>query len=197
VEVLRSWDDRLAWWISEPDRGIYDAMNKGIAAAQGDWLYFLGADDVLAGADVLARCARHLEDGAALVYGDVRYPAGRRVRSRAGPRLLLHNTVHHQAAFYARRVFEDFRYDASLQVVADYELNLKLYLSRERCVRADVVVAQCAEGGVSRARIGQAFRETNAVRRRYLGAVASAGLKAVFAAELGLYLASGRARPRG
>jgi putative colanic acid biosynthesis glycosyltransferase len=202
LELLRAWDDRLAWWVSERDRGIYDAMNKGIAAARGDWLYFLGADDVLAAPDAIERCVPRLEPGAAVVYGDVRYTTGRRVRSRVGPRLLLHNTVHHQAAFYAARLFAAWRYDPALRLVADYELNLRLYLARERFVRTDVVVARCAEGGASRANVRAAFGETNLVRRRHLGTVANAALTLLFGAELALYVATGAggaagARKRG
>src|SRR5512138_2868657 len=43
----------VAWWVSEPDRGIYDAINKGIDESHGEWLYFLGADDVVATPDAL------------------------------------------------------------------------------------------------------------------------------------------------
>jgi putative colanic acid biosynthesis glycosyltransferase len=191
LDILRSWNRRVAWWASEPDRGIYDAMNKGIAEARGDWLYFLGADDALAAPDVVERCAPYLGSGAAMVYGDVRYTTGRSVRSRIGPRLLLHNTVHQQGAFYAARVFEGWRYDPGLKLLGDYDLNLRLYLARERCARAEVVVAECAEGGASRARLREAFRETNLVRRRHVGAVADLALSAIYAVEFALYLATG------
>lgn len=191
VDLLHAWDGHLAWWVSERDDGIYDAMNKGISAARGNWLYFLGADDALASPDAIERCVPNLEAGAALVYGGVRYTTGRHVRSRVGPRLLLHNTVHHQAAFYAARVFECWRYDPRLRLVADYELNLRLYLARERIVRTDVVVAECEEGGASRTNLREAFHETNLVRRRHLGKVANVALTVLFGAEFALYVATG------
>lgn len=192
VDVLRGHGDRIAWWRSEEDGGIYDAMNKGIAAARGSWICFLGADDALAGPDVLAQVASRLDPGLSLAYGDVRYPAGRRVRSRLGPRILLRNTVHHQGAFYAARTFRDFRYDASLRLIADYELNLRLYVARAPCRRLPVLVAECADAGASRVRLREAFRETNAVRRKVLGPVTGTALGMAYALEFGAFLLAGR-----
>lgn len=197
VTLLRAWDRRLASWTSEPDRGIYDAMNKGIDRARGEWLYFLGADDALAAPDVLARCAQHLRTGAAVVYGDVRYPGGQRFRSKAGPTLLVGNTIHHQGALYAARVFDGWRYDAALRLVADYDLNLRLWRARERFVRADVDVAVCGEEGASNVRVRESFHEMNCVRRRHLGAAASAALSVLLAGEFAAYLLLRRLRPRG
>jgi putative colanic acid biosynthesis glycosyltransferase len=189
LDVLRAWDERLAWWVSEPDRGIYDAMNKGIDAARGEWIYFLGADDTLAAPDVVERCLPHLRSGVALVYGDVRYSTGQRLRSIAGPELLIGNTVHHQGALYAARVFDGWRYDPTFRLIADYELNLRLYLAKEPRVRADVVIADCAEAGASRTRIRQSFREMNAIRRRHVGWLANAPLTVLLAAHFARDLA--------
>jgi glycosyltransferase involved in cell wall biosynthesis len=188
VEVLRAWDERLGGWVSERDRGIYDAMNKGVALARGERLFFLGADDVLAGPDVLSRCEPHLRSDASVVYGDIRYPDGHLFRSGAGRRLLLSNTIHHQGAFYAARVFDGWRFDTSLRIVADYDLNLRLYRRGERFVRTDVVVAECGDAGASNVRVGESFREMNRVRRRHVGWVANAALTVVLAAGFAHHL---------
>src|SRR5581483_3718628 len=60
VPLLQEYGARLSYWVSEPDRGIYHALNKGLARARGDWIYILGADDWLWDADVFNRATLHL-----------------------------------------------------------------------------------------------------------------------------------------
>jgi len=74
VEVLESRRTQLSVLVSEPDRGIYDALNKGIARSSGDVIGFLHADDVYAGPDILARVAGAFADpSVAAVHGDLQY----------------------------------------------------------------------------------------------------------------------------
>lgn len=74
LRVLQSHRDHLAVLLSEPDRGIYDALNKGIARASGDIVGFLHADDMFASPDVLARVAAAFADPTvSAVYGDLQY----------------------------------------------------------------------------------------------------------------------------
>ena len=67
VELLRENEDLLSFWISEPDRGIYDAWNKACRHARGEWLIFLGAGDDFAAANTLEQCAVFLHSAAPLV----------------------------------------------------------------------------------------------------------------------------------
>src|SRR5688500_3797522 len=85
--LLREWHDRLGAWVSEPDSGISEAMNKGIARARGEWLLFLHADDVLDSPQALAGVLPQLEaSGAEIVGFPIRFGAapGRVVPPRGG-----------------------------------------------------------------------------------------------------------------
>lgn len=168
LDILRKYDDRLKW-ISEPDSGIYEAMNKGLDLARGQWVYFLGADDYLAGPDVLKMVAPCLNGRLSLVFGSVRYTDGRLVASELGARTLLRNTLHHQGAFYNARLFETWRYDCNFKVVADYELNLLIYRRGQPYTRIAETIAVCGDLGLSLTRWRMAVAETNAIRGKHMG----------------------------
>jgi glycosyltransferase involved in cell wall biosynthesis len=171
--------------VSEPDTGVYDAMNKGIARARGEWLYFLGADDVLHDPGVLADVAGFIAaTGADLVYGDViEKHAGTRY---GGPfdleRLLFECNLCHQAVFYRRALFERLgAYDTRYPVWADWEFNIRCFRAPEtRARRMDRLIAVYNErSGVSRVEDPVFSRELPATRLR------GKGLTARLAARLG------------
>ena len=166
--IIKKYQDAVAYWVSEPDNGIYDAMNKGLDAATGDWIYFLGSDDVLYDRHTLGVVSAFLDPKMSLAFGDIMYHNRGIVKSRFNPFTLLHNTIHHQGAFYNARLFRDWRYDAGIRLIADYELNLRIYLERMKYRHIDAVIAICDEGGQSREDLERAFSETNMVRNKYL-----------------------------
>lgn len=121
-------------WISERDGGVYDAMNKGIGLATGEWLYFLGADDRFYDTRVLAAVFSTGQAAASdLLYGDVEFRYSKRIYD--GPfdlrRLLFESNICHQAAFYRRSVFEKVGlYDTGCTIYADRDFNIRCYLDK-------------------------------------------------------------------
>jgi glycosyltransferase involved in cell wall biosynthesis len=150
VEIIKSYHSDHLRWISEPDQGIYDAMNKGISLARGDWLLFLGADDVLADPDVLSDIFQQQELAPYdLVCGGSSYIGGKRCVPRLDWHTKLFNTIHHQAAFYRRSLFNDFRYRLDIPVVADYEMNFLIYSRHQSALLLSRHVAISESYGVS------------------------------------------------
>jgi glycosyltransferase involved in cell wall biosynthesis len=166
---LETQRDRLAIVISEPDRGVYDAMNKGIARARGDWILFLGAGDRLVGETVLSELAEILPGtGAGVVAGEVAYDDGRlyRLGSRVQP--LARNFAHHQGTFYRRSLFaEAGEFDVALRIMGDYDLNLRLWKNRVRFKPIPARIAACTTGGLSDSGRWLGYREEILVRHRY------------------------------
>jgi glycosyltransferase involved in cell wall biosynthesis len=166
--ILNRYNDRIDYWISERDKGIYDAMNKGLDAARGDWIFFLGSDDVLYNRSAISDVATFLDKDMSLVFGNIMYNDGKIVKSRFNIITLLHNTVHHQSALYNASLFRNWRYDSKLRLIADYELNLRIYLEKLKYRHIDNIISICDQRGQSRNNLRLAFTETNIVRNKYI-----------------------------
>jgi len=150
-----SLGDRLAMSV-EKDTGVYEAMNRGVAKARGEWLLFLGADDRLHGDDVLARVAAFIRENPAshLVHGDVIL---RSSSARYGgvfdlDTLLFEKNICHQAIFYRREVFANLGpYNLRYRIWADWDFNIRCLSNPVLAVHhMDIVVADYNDtGGLS------------------------------------------------
>ncbi|MBK0378198.1 glycosyltransferase family 2 protein [Mucilaginibacter segetis] len=117
--------------ISAPDSGIYDAMNKGIAIANGEWLYFMGGDDKFYNPSVLN--AVYLEiskSNVDLIYGKVTGLNSQINYIDDTLSKVLSRGIHHQSVFYNKRIFDKIgNYDLKFKIAADYHLTLKVFLN--------------------------------------------------------------------
>ena len=118
-------------WVSEKDCGIYDAMNKGIAQASGEWLYFLGSDDFLwdinVFADIAEEAGNHKAD---IIYGDaiVTSDGGRHGGKFDVKTLLLSHNLCHQTIFYKKWIFEIVGlYNIKYPIIADWDFNIRCF----------------------------------------------------------------------
>ena len=150
--LLESYGDQIRW-ISEPDGGVYDAMNKGIARARGEFVYFLGAGDLMR-PDVLSQLAPHARAlrQPALLYGDVWLCAeNERFGGPFSPAKLRSWNPSHQAIFYGRAVFDRLGlYDARFPTAADYAFNLACWGDDEIIKEyVPLVIADYQGGGLS------------------------------------------------
>lgn len=139
---------------SEKDKGIYDAMNKGIALAKGEWLFFLGCDDYFFEEDVLEKVAAFIAANPQLqlIYGNVWYEKLARLYDGAfGIEKILKHNICHQSIFYHKKVFEiSGSYNLLYKIEADYEFNLRCWLGGKiRHSFIPLTVAFFADGGFS------------------------------------------------
>jgi len=126
LEILRKHESSIDYWISEPDRGIYDAMNKSIQLARGRWVCFLGADDTLC--DSLPTVTPFLCDDQTVYYGNVFMTGSKRLYEGSfGPWKLSRHNICQQAIFYPRDLFEVRQFDLRYKLLSDWEFNMRTY----------------------------------------------------------------------
>ncbi|WP_372719111.1 glycosyltransferase family 2 protein [Novipirellula sp.] len=137
---------------SEPDQGVYHAMNKGIQIARGQWLLFLGSDDLLYRHDTLERVLPVLGDDDDVVYGNVYSTRfGGIYDGEFDNEKIINKNISHQSILFNRRTFATLGYyDPAYKVVADWEFNFRWFLSKQiRKRHIDETISNYADGGMS------------------------------------------------
>lgn len=160
-QILESWDQDKFLWISEPDEGIYDALNKGLAHATSDIIGFLHSDDMYASTDVLALVSEAFDDPKVdAVYGDLQYVSKdnldnvvRYWRSESfRPELLSCGWMPPHPTLYVRRQFYDRigGFDTRYNIAADYYSILQLFSDPDfNAVYIPEVFVKMRTGGAS------------------------------------------------
>jgi glycosyltransferase involved in cell wall biosynthesis len=116
-------------FISEKDKGIYDAMNKAIKHANGRFLYFIGGDDEFLGG--FNEILPSLTNEKTIYYGNVVMKSSQSIyNGEFTLSKLINKNICHQAIFYPKEVFQQFEYSLEYPTMADYVLNLKLWASK-------------------------------------------------------------------
>jgi glycosyltransferase involved in cell wall biosynthesis len=164
VEMLREWDGKIDYWLSESDRGIYNAMNKGIAAARGEYVLHLNAGDRLRLIPYakLRKCAA---DGIDVVCFSVLMDGKDIYRPRMGLIMKVDNSWHHQGTFYRRTHLTG--YDERYRICGDFDLNQRLIKAGRSIKIFDDIVADHANNGISSDPIGR--REVYRIIRTNFG----------------------------
>ncbi len=175
MEIVREFDAAPVVSVSEPDKGIYDAMNKGVRMARGEYVFFLNSDDALHDADVLADVAQALEaePRTELLYGNVvyTYPSRKLLRtfSHIDARSLPFEDLCHQATFARRALFERLgTFDTRFRLNADYDWLIRVFRSGAHTRWFDRRIAQFTVGGAHTQDTRKLAEERRRVRLQYM-----------------------------
>lgn len=164
LDIISRYAQRgaLAKWVSEPDGGIYDAMNKGVGMASGEWVIFMNAGDVFASQDVLRRVFVSGQQDADVVYGDVVKDG--EVKKAPQSYYPYHRMLFcHQCVFTRRECLQRNPFDIRHRLSADFKSFLVLYQRGARFKHVDIPVAIFDTGGVSNRQRSRGLRDNISV----------------------------------
>jgi glycosyltransferase involved in cell wall biosynthesis len=128
LDIIKKYENYLGLWKSEKDNGIFDAMNKGLDLATGEWVYFLGCDDVLASPTIIEEIVSEFTQTDGIYYGNTYLKKSNQIYTGKVTRwnIALRN-ISHQAIFYPRSVYKQKKYNLDYKLTADHIYNLELY----------------------------------------------------------------------
>lgn len=154
VEIIQKYSHHLSFWVSEPDHGIYDAMNKGIGHATGEWIHFLNAGDVYHDHNVLEHFIPKISATTAIAYGDTLYVFS--IASKVRKALPLSKMdefmpIGHPATFVRSDYHKQHLFDTTYKSSGDYKFFYDAYYrDKAEFQYIPYVVADFdAEGGIS------------------------------------------------
>lgn len=126
LDIIKKYEDKITFWQSEPDKGIYDAMNKGLDKASGDWLMFLGCDDLLL--NVIDQVVSIMKNKSTIYYGNSFFNKELLIYDGKfnGFKLSKRN-ICHQAIFYPKLAYKKKNYDLRYKLLSDYSYNIICY----------------------------------------------------------------------
>lgn len=182
LDIIRSFEDRIDYWVSEPDRGIFDAMNKGLAIANGELIGLLNADDWYEPGALEAAATAYLEKGIpGIYYGDkhlVQVDMGRVYEMPASLEFWRGMTVCHQAMFVHREVYRRLGgYDLQYRLAADFDFFVRAVRGKIPFIRLERFVVNFRDSGESAQSLREGNREISAILRKTYGAISTIYVK--------------------
>lgn len=173
-ELIEQYSSYITYWVSEPDKGIYNAMNKGVKVATGDYLQFLNSGDCLYDNKIIEKFIQrnNTED---VVYGNavIVDSQGNELSRWISPKILKlshiwTNGLNHQATFFSKCCFKQFLYNENNRIASDSELFMNLLYHSFHFARFDEYIIKYDNTGISSVIIQEDINEIESICNRVL-----------------------------
>ena len=170
LDIIKKYEDYVDYWVSEPDKGIYDAMNKGIDLATGQWINFMNAGDKFFNDNIIFfiyQNVKSLNSNYDIVYGkvgiinekgeiDAIYGLNEKESFK---KLKKYMSISHQSTFYRLEFFKKTgKYDNDFKIAGDYEILLRNYKNLQ-IKFLDSILSLMLNNGISQTQITKVFKE--------------------------------------
>ena len=166
VDVIRKYADKISKWVSEPDNGIYDAMNKGTDLATGEWINFMNAGDFFVNNHVIENLLPVFGEKHDVIYGDTIFVNdGNKKGQKAYERENAMPSFCHQSSFISTLLMKRYHYDQSFIIAADTDFFDRIY--KEGCdfFHVDLFLSMVNMDGVSSNRRTLVYREVCRIKK--------------------------------
>ena len=148
LDIIKQYEDKIDYWVSEPDEGIYYAMNKAIEKANGKWINFMNAGDTFSDDQTVEYVMNHASDKSELLYGDFLIKETGNIRKAWDPSLWdYHMPFCHQTLFAKTDLMKKDPFDTHYRLAADHHFILKMYKNRKRFEYIEKTIAVFSLGG--------------------------------------------------
>lgn len=155
VEIIKKYEDRLAYWISEKDRGIYDAMNKGVLKATGELVGIINSDDFYSETTSIENVVDTYQNNNTpdILYGNIKFfnPETNQTKVIYPSVLTLNKdmTLNHPSCFLRADLYKSKLFDINFKICADYDLILFFYKNGKNLLYVDKIITTMRIGGAS------------------------------------------------
>ena len=172
LAILKKYSYRIDILVSEPDKGIYNAMNKGIKQATGEYINFMNGGDEFYDKDVLKRIVE-TKPNTDVIYGDcimINHNNSFLFRNQRKlcPKSLYQKSINHQATFTRNAVMRQYLFDEHFKIAADYDFFIKIYFKKTYSFkRTDTVISLFYADGISSTNPEVNIREKTFIRKKY------------------------------
>jgi len=160
IDIIKKYEKRIDYWISEPDEGIYFAMNKAIEKASGTWINFMNAGDTFADMNTVEYVMNSVEDDTDLVYGEHFNDKKEHCSIEHRQNILRSMPCCHQSLYVKTQLMKDNPFNTFYKISADYEFILKMYQQEKVFKYIKEPLCIYLEGGLSDRAILQRELET-------------------------------------
>jgi glycosyltransferase involved in cell wall biosynthesis len=160
VDIIKKYEKYLKYWISEKDKGIYDAMNKGLCFANGEWINFMNSGDIFYSDNVVNKVFHDIAlSNAKIIYGDteIRFQNKAYIKKGKKWQYIWMDFVHQ--SFFIKKSEMPF-FNLEYQISSDFNLIYSLYKANVNVLKLDIVISSYLTGGISYKYATKGIKET-------------------------------------
>ena len=172
IDIIKKYIPYIEFWTSEPDKGIYDAMNKGLSHATGLWINFMNAGDTFYCNETLSTVFKYQLEDKNIVYGDtlfIREDGGHVEESHKTDFLERNMPTCHQSFFVRTKYAKEIGFDIRYKYAADYNMIYHIFQDKgkDKAIHLPVVISRYeTRMGCSQQRPNEVYKETLMIRKR-------------------------------